>query len=58
VEMLRKTRHRGTFKVGWVFTFATAGYNLVCMRNLLSLDWSVQEQFECGPGPHVYSRAA
>jgi len=36
--MLRKTRHRGIFKVEWVFTFATTGYNLVCMRNLLSLD--------------------
>ena len=32
--MLRKTRHRGIFKVGWVFTFAAAAYNLVRMRNL------------------------
>jgi transposase len=36
VGMLRKTRHRGVFKVGWVFTFAAAAYNLVRMRNLLS----------------------
>ena len=36
VGMLRKTRHRGLFKVGWVFTFATAAYNLVRMRNLLA----------------------
>jgi len=35
VGMLRKTRHRGIFKVGWVFTFAAAAYNLVRMRNLL-----------------------
>ena len=35
VAMLRKTRHRGIFKVGWVFTFAAAAYNLVRMRNLL-----------------------
>jgi hypothetical protein len=28
-------RHRGVFKVGWVFTFAAAAYNLVRMRNLL-----------------------
>ena len=35
VGMLRKTRHRGVFKVGWVFTFAAAAYNLVRMRNLL-----------------------
>jgi transposase len=32
---LRKTRHRGVFRVGWVFTFAAAAYNLVRMRNLL-----------------------
>ncbi len=34
VAMLRKVRHRGIFKVGWVFTFAAAAYNLVRMRNL------------------------
>lgn len=36
VAMLRKTRHRGVFRVGWVFTFAAAAYNLVRMRNLLT----------------------
>ena len=36
VASLRKSRHRGVFKVGWVFTFAAAAYNLVRMRNLLS----------------------
>lgn len=36
VGTLRKTRHRGVFKVGWVFTFAATAYNLVRMRNLLS----------------------
>jgi transposase len=35
VGMLRKTRHRGVFKVGWAFTFAATAYNLVRMRNLL-----------------------
>jgi transposase len=35
VGALRKTRHRGVFKVGWVFTFAASAYNLVRMRNLL-----------------------
>jgi len=34
VALLRKVRHRGIFKVGWVFTFAAAAYNLVRMRNL------------------------
>ena len=36
VGALRKTRHRGLFKVGWVFTFAAAAYNLVRVRKLLS----------------------
>jgi len=36
VALFRKTRHRGVFRVGWVFTFAAAAYNLVRMRNLLS----------------------
>ena len=36
VAGLRKTRHRGVFKVGWVFTFAAAAYNLVRMRKLLT----------------------
>jgi hypothetical protein len=35
VGMLRKTRHRGVFKIGWAFAFAAAAYNLVRMRNLL-----------------------
>ena len=32
---LRKTRYRGVRRVGWMFTFATAVYNLVRIRNLL-----------------------
>ncbi len=32
---LRKTRHRGLARVGWMFTFALAAYNLVRMRNLV-----------------------
>jgi len=32
---LRKTRHRGTERVGWAFTFTLAAYDLVRMRNLL-----------------------
>ena len=34
VGVLRKTRHRGAPRVGWMFTFTTAVYNLVRMRNL------------------------
>jgi transposase len=36
VALLRKTRHRGLLRVGWVFSFAAAAYNLVRMRNLVS----------------------
>jgi transposase len=32
---LRKTRHRGVARVGWMFRFALAAYNLLRMRNLL-----------------------
>lgn len=35
VAGLRKTRHRGVQRVGWMFTLALAAYNLVRMRNLL-----------------------
>lgn len=37
VALLRKTRHRGLERVGWLFTFTAAAYNLVRMRNLMSL---------------------
>lgn len=34
IALLRKTRHRGVRRVGWMFTFAAAVYNLVRIRNL------------------------
>jgi len=34
IALLRKVRHRGIFKVEWVFTFAAAAYNLVRLRKL------------------------
>lgn len=36
VGLLRKLRHRGWEKVGWMFTFAAAAYNLVRFRTLLA----------------------
>jgi len=36
IALMRKVRHRGIDKVGWVFTFAAAAYNLVRMRKLLA----------------------
>jgi hypothetical protein len=35
IALSQKVRHRGVLKVGWVFTFAAAAYNLVGMRNLV-----------------------
>jgi hypothetical protein len=37
VAGLRKTRHRGVARVGWMFTFTLAAYNLVRMRNLAAV---------------------
>jgi transposase len=34
VALLRKTRHRGTARVEWMFIFALAVYNLIRIRNL------------------------
>src|SRR5712691_8449188 len=35
VALMRKTRHRGRRRVGWMFTFTAAVYNLVRIRNLV-----------------------
>jgi transposase len=35
IGLLRKVRHRGLERVGWMFTFAAAAYNLVRIRNLM-----------------------
>jgi hypothetical protein len=37
VGLLRKLRHRGTARVNWIFIFATAAYNLVRMRKLVTV---------------------
>jgi transposase len=36
VGMLRKTRHRGKDRIGWLFQFSLVAYNLVRMRNLMA----------------------
>jgi len=36
VALLRKTRHRGTARVGWMFTLAATAYNLVRIPKLLA----------------------
>lgn len=38
IGLLRQTRHRGTARVGWMFTFAAATYNLVRIRNLMAME--------------------
>ena len=35
IGLLRKLRHRGIERVGWMFAFTAAAYNLVRIRNLL-----------------------
>ena len=37
VGLLRKARYRGVARVGWMFTFAAAVYNLVRMRTLAAV---------------------
>jgi IS5 family transposase len=35
IGLIRKTRHRGTARVGWMFIFTAAAYNLIRIRNLV-----------------------
>jgi transposase len=35
IGLLRKLRHRGLERVGWMFTFTATAYNLVRIRNLM-----------------------
>ena len=37
IALLRKLKHRGLFKAGWIFAFAAAAYNLVRMRKLIPI---------------------
>jgi hypothetical protein len=37
VGLMRKTRHKGTDRVGWMFVFTAAVYNLVRFRNLVEV---------------------
>ena len=37
IALLRKLKHRGLFRVGWIFTFAAAAYNLVRLRRLVAI---------------------
>jgi hypothetical protein len=37
VGLLRRLQHRGRAKVGWIFAFTSAAYNLVRLRTLLAM---------------------
>jgi transposase len=37
IGLMRKTRHKGTDRVGWMFVFTAAVYNLVRIRNLVEV---------------------
>ncbi len=39
IALLRKLKHRGILKVGWIFTFAAAAYNLVRLRKLVPIQY-------------------
>jgi hypothetical protein len=41
IALVRKLKHRGLSKVGWIFTFAAAAYNLVRMRKLIPIPAAV-----------------
>ena len=34
---MRKLRHRGIERTGWMFIFSAAAYNLVRMRNIIAV---------------------
>jgi hypothetical protein len=34
IGLMRKTRHKGRDRVGWMFIFSVAIYNLIRMKNL------------------------
>ena len=36
VGSMRKTRHRGTDRVDWMFSFTAVAYNLIRMRNIMA----------------------
>jgi hypothetical protein len=38
VALFRKLHHRGVRRVGWLFTFAAAVYNLVRLRTLIQAE--------------------
>jgi len=37
IALLRKLKHRGLAKVGWMFSFAAAAYNLIRVRKLVAI---------------------
>jgi len=41
IALLRKLKHRGLFRMGWIITFAAAAYNLIRIRNLRRLSLQV-----------------
>jgi IS5 family transposase len=41
IALLRKLKHRGILKVGWIFAFAAAAYNLVRLRKLIPIQSAV-----------------
>jgi hypothetical protein len=36
IGLMRKTRHKGVQRGGWMFTFTSAIYNLIRIKNLVA----------------------
>lgn len=61
IALMRKVRHRGIQKVGWLFTFAAAAYNLVRMEETagqLNLVWHESGEKCACPRPKREIKAA
>jgi len=54
IALLRKLTHRGLFRVGWIFTFAAAAYNLVRLRRLIPIP-SAARRSRRVPGGRSYN---
>jgi len=39
IGLMRKTRHKGVHRGGWMFTFTNAIYNLIRIKNLVAQPW-------------------
>ncbi len=53
VGLMRKSRHKGVNRVGWMFTFTVAAYNLVRIRNLVGSPCRMRGKVRLGTARRV-----